>query len=397
MKRILFLTLAACFLFAGKSAVRGQQFGVRVDLGVVRSSQIKEASGIAASQKNPGVLWTHNDSGGKNRVFAFDTLGNNLGYYMLAGAQNRDWEDIALGPAAGTDDSYLYVADIGDNSLSRDVKFIYRVREPRVLVGQAHVDTVLYGVERLPFRYPDGIHNAETLMIDPITLDLFIVSKEKYTKVYRAAYPYTFYPSPTLAVDTLELVGSLPFSTAVGGDITPDGSGILIKKKSTIYYWHRSENQTVAEALQATPKVVPYVREPQGEAVCWAPDLSGYYTISEGLYPHLYFYPWLTLGVRAAKKITPTNFQLEPNFPNPFNPETTISYRLAAREKVQLAIFDLSGRLVRILLEQEQNAGRYQIRWDGRDEKGKVVGSGMYVCRLKAGTQVKTGKMLLMR
>ena len=142
MKRIAFLILAACVIFAGRPAAWGQQFGVRVDLGIIQSSQIKEASGIAASRKNPGVLWTHNDSGGKNRLFAFDTLGSNLGYYMLAGAQNHDWEDIALGPAAGTNDSYLYVADIGDNSLSRDVKFIYRVREPRVSVGQAHVDTV---------------------------------------------------------------------------------------------------------------------------------------------------------------------------------------------------------------------------------------------------------------
>ncbi len=374
-----------------------QQFGVRVDMGIVQSDEIREASGLAASRKNPGVLWTHNDSGNRNRVFALDTLGRHLGTYWLSGVSNRDWEDIAVGPGPVEGEEYLYIAEIGDNSLRYDVKYIYRVREPRVRVGQTPVDTVLSGVERLPFRYPDGRHNAETLMVDPLTQDIFVVSKGGDTKVYRKASPAVFYPAPTLQVDTLVLVGKLPFRTAVGGDISPDGKGILIKNKIAIYYWQRGENQTVAQALKATPKVVPYVKEPQGEAVTWAFDLSGYYTVSEGLHPHLYFYPWLTTVVRSGQKHSPNNFTLKQNFPNPFNPATTIDFRLAVTARVELAVFALSGQRVRVLVHGVQTAGFHTVRWNGRNEAGRMVPSGVYLYRLRAGGQTKIGKMTLLR
>ena len=242
-------------------------------------------------------------------------------------ACRRKERAVGHGPIEG--EQYLYIGDIGDNFLKYNSKYIYRVPEPHVAVDQAPIDTVLYGVERLVFQYPDGNHNAETLMIDPFRLDIYIVSKELNTKVYRAAWPYKFYAAPTFNVDTLEIVASLPFSTAVGGDISPDGKEILIKKTNVIYYWNKNYNQTVEEILVDTLNVVPYIKEPNGEAVCWDSNLSGYYTISEGLHPHLYYYPRIVTNVVLEKKDNLDNFRLDQNYPNPFNPATTIGYHLS--------------------------------------------------------------------
>ena len=386
--------LISFFIF--KSAI-SQQFGYRVDMGIIESNEIREASGIAASSQNPGVLWTFNDSGGRNRVFAFDSLGNHLGNFFLALAPNRDWEDIAIGPGPIAGEQYIYIGDIGDNSVRYDDKYIFRVIEPHVSVGQTPIDTVLYDVDRLVFLYPDGNHNAETLMIDPLNLDIYIVSKESNTKLYRAAWPYTFYAAPTLNVDTLELVASLSFDTAVGGDISPDGKEILIKKRNVIYYWDRNENQTIAEALGDDLGVVPYIKEPQGEAVCWAADLSGYYTLSEGLHPHLYFYPRLGTAVESQENSIPDKFKLDQNYPNPSNPITTINYQLPESDRVKFAVFNMPGKHIITLVNKEQAAGNYRIQWDGRDDKGLKVSSGIYLYRLKTGSFIRTRKMIFLQ
>lgn len=274
MNRIFFICiLISIFIYC---TIFPQEFGFRVDKGTIESNDIVEASGIAASRKNLGVLWTHNDSGGKNRVFAFDSTGKHLGDYYLAEIQNRDWEDIAVGPGPIEGEQYIYIGDIGDNSVRYDSKYIYRVREPHVSVDQVPVDTVLYEVERLVFQYPDGNRNAETLMLDPLTLDIYIVSKESATKVYRATWPYTFHSAPTFDVDTLDVVTSFAFDTAVAGDISPDGKEILIKRYHVMYYWERDYGQTIEEAFETDIETVPYFIEPQGESVCWAFDSSGY-------------------------------------------------------------------------------------------------------------------------
>ncbi len=389
--RQLFFTHMLISFFICKSAI-SQQFGTRVDMGIIESNEIVEVSGIAASSKNPGVLWTHNDSGGKSRVFAFDSHGRHLGNFFLAGAQNRDWEDIAIGPGPIAGEQYIYIGNIGDNSVRYDEKYIYRIIEPLVSIGQAPIDTVLYDVDRLVFQYPDGNRNAETLMIDPLNLDIYIVSKELNTKVYRAAWPYTFYAAPTLHVDTLEVVTSLPFSTAVGGDISPDGKEILIKKSNVMYYWYKNDDQTIGEALGGNPKVVPYFKEPQGEAVCWASDLSGYYTISEGSHPHLYFYPRIYNTVVLQGKSNPEKFKLNQNYPNPFNPTTTISYQLPESSHINLSIYNINGYLIDTLVNGYRNAGYYSVEWDARG-----LSSGVYFYRINAGEYSSVRKCAILK
>ncbi|MCB0261099.1 MAG: T9SS type A sorting domain-containing protein, partial [Calditrichaeota bacterium] len=85
------------------------------------------------------------------------------------------------------------------------------------------------------------------------------------------------------------------------------------------------------------------------------------------------------------------------NYPNPFNPETVISYRLSVVSDLTLAVYNLLGEKIVTLVDARQGAGRHQVRWNGRDENGQPVSSGVYIYRLRAGSFVQSRKMILVR
>ena len=100
--------------------------------GQVANAAVDEASGIAASHLVDDVYWVHNDSGNTAEVYAIGGDGRDLGVYAVSGATNVDWEDIAVGPGPNAGLSYLYLADIGDNTSARADVVVYRVPEPTV-------------------------------------------------------------------------------------------------------------------------------------------------------------------------------------------------------------------------------------------------------------------------
>jgi subtilisin-like proprotein convertase family protein len=93
----------------------------------------------------------------------------------------------------------------------------------------------------------------------------------------------------------------------------------------------------------------------------------------------------------------PQRTALAGNYPNPFNPRTKISFALARNEQVDLAIYDMRGRLVRTLVSEPLAAGQHEVVWNGTDEGGRQVSSGLYVYRLRAGVTVESRKMMLMK
>ncbi|HER42929.1 MAG TPA: T9SS type A sorting domain-containing protein [Candidatus Eisenbacteria bacterium] len=93
----------------------------------------------------------------------------------------------------------------------------------------------------------------------------------------------------------------------------------------------------------------------------------------------------------------PAASYLAQNAPNPFNPLTTISFGLSDRGRVTLSVYDVTGRLVRVLIDEDRAAGRYRETWDGRGAHGVTVASGVYFYRLRAGTFSETRKMILIR
>lgn len=266
-------------------------FEQSVGQGVLQFKKIDEASGLVASRSNPHALWTHNDSGGDSRLFLIGDKGEHLGIFSLEGIKARDWEDITLGagPKAGV--NYLYVGEIGDNDARYDEKKIYRIPEPEVSQVKGGVKKTIpaSAIETIRFQFPDGNRDVEAMMIDPLTKDIFFITKrEENVRMYVARYPQS-----VSTLNTLEFFGTLPMHKIVAGDISPKGNEILIKDYGNVYYWQREEGESIEEALKTPAIRLPYIDEPQGEAIAWKMDGSGYYTLSEkrfGVEPELYFY-----------------------------------------------------------------------------------------------------------
>ena len=157
------------FQLLGCSPVNGMQQGCEV---VQRSTGLppglQETSGVVASQRHEGVIWTHNDSGGEAEVVGVYLDGRPAGRVRVRGARAEDWEDLALGPCAG-EGSCLYIGDIGDGSANRSGITIYRIPEP----DPATAPEVT--AEVFPMRYPDGARDAEALFVLP-SGELYLVS-----------------------------------------------------------------------------------------------------------------------------------------------------------------------------------------------------------------------------
>jgi M6 family metalloprotease-like protein len=94
---------------------------------------------------------------------------------------------------------------------------------------------------------------------------------------------------------------------------------------------------------------------------------------------------------------TPTAFALSPAYPNPFNPSTTLRFSLPQPGEAELSIYNLMGQRVAILIRGSQEAGAHVLQWHGRDDQGRELASGVYLCRLRAGRRVETRKVLLLR
>ncbi|MCC7263360.1 MAG: T9SS type A sorting domain-containing protein [Candidatus Latescibacteria bacterium] len=95
--------------------------------------------------------------------------------------------------------------------------------------------------------------------------------------------------------------------------------------------------------------------------------------------------------------MVPAGFSLGQNYPNPFNPTTTIRFSLPQPGEAELCVYNLLGQRVATLVQGLQEAGPQVLQWNGRDEAGRELASGVYLYRLRAGGQVQTRRLLLLR
>ncbi len=102
-------------------------------------------------------------------------------------------------------------------------------------------------------------------------------------------------------------------------------------------------------------------------------------------------------GVNESVELLPTSYKLDQNYPNPFNPSTVIRYELPKMGNVQIKIYDALGQEVRSLIDEEQNTGTHNVLWDGANNYGQRVSSGIYFYRIVAGDFVQTKKMIMMK
>ena len=244
-------------------------------LGRLDSGHLDEVSGVAASGRSSQRFWVHNDSGDSPSLYAISSSGALEQTTRIAGVTARDWEDIAFGPGPETGQPYLYIGDIGDNPRVRSSVTVHRLLEPALGLGSlttADVDSIV-------LTYPDGPHNAETLLIDPWDGSLLIVTK---TSAGVAQLYSTDYFGPGSHSRSLVHRGSVEVTeTATAGDVSRDGSSVLIRGYSGLYGWQRTGNEPLWSALSRQACVMGSVNEVQGEAVGFLADDSGYLTISE--------------------------------------------------------------------------------------------------------------------
>jgi len=258
-------------------------------MGLVNTYNIWEASGILSSRQNPGIVWIHNDSGFPGSVFALSTNGTLLAHWSIPNIGGGDWEDISYGPGPNPAYDYIYLGDIGDNFSTRISIGVYRFPEPAVYGYQSNSppECPLNVYEAFTLYYPDGPHNAEGMLVDPISGDLFIFTKLDFSsRVYRATAA-ELDESDTV---TLTFMVEIPFKKVSAADITRDGSMIALRRGGTAALWLRSPDQTVDQAVAGSSIPLPLATEPNGEAIAFDPFTGGYYTTSEQSSQPIYYY-----------------------------------------------------------------------------------------------------------
>jgi len=179
--------------------------GCAIDGSLVQLQKVTEASGVAFSQRTPGVAWTHNDSK-KPIVFALSDKGAVLGSVRVTGAEIVNWEDIAVAPCPGG--SCLYIGDIGDNRASRSSITIYRTPEP------APNAQATDQVETMYAAYPDRPRDAEALVVLPKG-DVFVVTKGEDGPSYVYRVPTGFRNGETV---TMQWIGHVESTGGVANE-----------------------------------------------------------------------------------------------------------------------------------------------------------------------------------
>jgi len=289
MKQLLFLCFVAFASSCQTDPFKGRDFSSIAtstvfaegkETGVIHDGFVKELSGLAASHRNPGKYWTHNDGKKVAEIYLIDSLGNHLATCKLPLSKTQDCEDIAVGVDPKTGISYVYLADLGDNNSAFPTHYIYRIPEPAMPSGLLFPQMLdAESTETLAFQYPDGERiNAETLLFDPNTQDMYIM-----TKAHGGATLFRFpYPQKASETTTLERLSNFPIDLATAGDVSPDGSEVLIKTKKKIYYWKVPTGENLGDVLQKNnPELIPYAPETQGEAVCFNLWGGGFFTSTE--------------------------------------------------------------------------------------------------------------------
>jgi hypothetical protein len=219
-----------------------------------------------------------------------DQTGKDLGRYSLKGATVDDLEDIALGPGPDPGQWSLYVGDIGAGKIPRDTLVLFSVREPEVKRDQKDKKRKIKRkrITRYLLRYPDrATFDAETLMVDPETSDVYVATKTSAAEagLFQAKAPLDA-NKPNLmervAWVRLGPPGSSSSALLTGGDIAPDGTAILLRTYADAFLWTRRPGETIAEAFSRLPCQVSLRVEPQGEAIAFSADGNSYMTVSEG-------------------------------------------------------------------------------------------------------------------
>jgi hypothetical protein len=239
----------------------------------VQAEGLMESSGLAASRKQDGLFYTHNDSGSEAALYGFSTHGGAVSLWPLLGIDAVDFEDMAAGPCPGGGDC-LYIGDIGDNSRRRSRVQIYAFRETANGVEpRAHAQWDL--------AYPTSPQDAETLLVHPKTGRIYVVTKTSQgAQVFRVPIAEGTGELEWVAnLDKAHLGLKLPKLT--GGDFSREGDRVVLRGYLSAWEWVVDPTAPEAQWLSPPDRKLRLRLERQGEAIAY--DLTGrVFTSSEG-------------------------------------------------------------------------------------------------------------------
>ncbi|HKP69577.1 MAG TPA: hypothetical protein VJV05_09855 [Pyrinomonadaceae bacterium] len=257
-----------------------------VVVGRIESNEITESSGIASSLCQPNVLWTHNDSGDDAFIYAISTKGAHLGTFEVENARNDDWEDIAsYKDPSGV--CYLYIGDTGNNKKGASQQTIYRVKEPTVS-PDASSSSRKSPIETEPasaayFKYPEAVHDAETLMVRQANGDVYVLTKrvDGPSVVFKIG-PQFGSDAAVVASKVGEVsLPAVPNGLMTGGAISPDGKRVILCDYSSAYELQLGASANFDDIWKQKPVPVNIGERKQGEAITFSPDGTSIFATSE--------------------------------------------------------------------------------------------------------------------
>ncbi len=290
---LIFMAVSAC---CGQSASAWPEKPVpstSKQVAILEDKRIKESSGLALGLRDPSIFWTVNDSGGEPCVFAIDRSGKTRAKVRVRDAANFDWEDIAsCKDEQGT--PTLFIGDIGDNLFIRASIQVYQIHEPAInSADQSVSETETAAPQIWRANYPDGRHNAESLLVHPQTKRLYILTKSDDGRCALYAFPQTLQPKVSMVLEKvvdltfprLIRAGKRPHDNCMttGASFAPDGSRMVVSTYSSLYEWLLPKNKPLAEVLlQAPVRIEPELLR-QVEGVCYDSDSRTLWITSEHL------------------------------------------------------------------------------------------------------------------
>ncbi|AXQ30910.1 hypothetical protein D0B54_20480 [Solimonas sp. K1W22B-7] len=256
----------------------------------VDAAELTESSGLARSQRQDDLYWSHNDSGGPTTAYAFDGLGRLRGSLTLSGAINLDWEDMASFREDGQ--PRLLLADIGDNGAIRPLLTLYIAAEPELPAPTAEAPSELRAapLRSLRIAYPDGPRDCESVAVDEREGAIYLLSKrDPVPRLYRLPLR----PALPLAIATA--LGEIAIPRAPEGAAEPErinwvtgmdfdaaGERLAAVSLTQLHVWRRNAGETWEAALQRLPRTQDLPDYSQIEAVTWTADGSAVLISSEG-------------------------------------------------------------------------------------------------------------------
>jgi hypothetical protein len=262
--------------------------------GAMEAPPNHEASGLAASRLTPGLLWTHDDSGGAPELHAVDAKGHRRGTLRIAGVENKDWEDVAAFRRNGR--AWLLVADVGDNDAKRTTVRLHLVAEPAAEELRPATTVTVQPEYSLRVRYEDGPRDCEAVAVDPIGGKIYLLTKrDDPARLYQlplARAEGIVTAQFVTAVAKLEgatevdfflkgLLGrKLNWPTAM--DFRADGRAALVLTYGAALVFTRRDNEDWPEVFRRAPVRLPFHGLRQAEGACFSVDGRSVFVVSEG-------------------------------------------------------------------------------------------------------------------